>query len=119
MKNILFFLIIFSSLLVGKDYQCYRYAHYNHVTGKQHIFTKSESNQFPPFNFTLSSNTILVDLPSGNKEKFIYQYIKDGQKIYFSKNNHILRYKIKQGDSIWSWDLNLNGQMQSFVLICK
>lgn len=119
MIKYLFIFLIFSSVfLFGQNFTCKHYAHINHNTGIKKIYTESESASMPPFSFSLNSNTIYVDLPSGNKEIFILKDVVDGVRRFFSQNNHYLRQPTEYPD-VWYWDMRLQGQLQTVMLICK
>ena len=128
-KIILICLLIIFSSLSAQDFSCNYYAYINHASGEKKLFTKSELDNAQPFNFTLDSNTLLVDLPSGNKEKFVFKDIKGGQKRYFSHNNIFLRTLTssttgdilvnKRGDTMWFMDTNFNGKLMTTVFICR
>lgn len=117
-KKLLVFLIFSSVFLFGQNFNCKHYAHINHDTGIKKTYTKSESMNMPPFNFIMNSNKIYVDLPSGNKEIFILKDVVNGERIFFSQNNYYLRQPSKYPD-VWYWDMRLQGQLQTAILICK
>lgn len=113
------YLFIFSIMILNaKQLNCVHYAHFNHSTGTKHFYNKQEQSNMPPFVMNVSTNVIYVDLPSGNKEQFNLKDIKSGEKQYFSKNNYYLRQP-PQNPDVWYWDMRLNGQLQSVMLICK
>jgi len=118
MFKILLFILVFVSTSYGKNLSCYRQTHYNHATGVQKDYTRAESNMFPPFEFSVSPSVIYFDLPSGNKERFDFQKVVKGERLYFSQNNFYLRHNLKYKE-VWYWDLKTNGEQQTVILICQ
>ena len=117
MLKILFFISLMNSFIYSEVLSCAHFMYFNHTTGVQKKYTKEESMKMPLFVFSVSSEVIYVDLPSGNKERFDFKDIINKDIRYFSKNNYYLRNS-QEHKEIWWWDMRLNGELQSIMLFC-
>lgn len=118
--SFILFIAIFTTILQAENFNnCSLMGEVNRTLGIKTMYSKMEIRDMPKIKLKVSSNVIYMNMDGiKSTEVFNYTEVKYNTRMYFSKNSMYLRRMLDNRNS-FLWDLKLNNQQITKVIMCK